>query len=608
MPYLRPKRRLQAFAAGLAALVFLGTGLVAQVSAQTADPVEKIRVALKLNPFPDPTTNEFREKDLDRAIAGLHTPAELRRALELSEWTDNESLGSADQQRQSAVDRAARKKIADKLTAWLTDAVDHGDVTSQLAAATFVGEIGATIRALTTDFELFGDISVHRDPNGLGRSLAPLMVKLIEKKGERAVRQQAARALGKINPDPKVAAPALRGLLSSKIPGDRLAAAEALATLVTNTLNLQKAGRVQSGVIVGRDNVIEAATEVVPVAATHASVAEPDPMVRRQCLKALVQSAVAFNEMIPDPREVNKLLQRPRESLSEIDKTTIREFQEVVRVADRLFPPLIAALQKQGKVLAAALEDPDDENRIQARRALEAIARLRLSLIGLPGAARASAKAPDPLMDALTPSLKVFGQRLFDPDVNVRRASLDFLEQMESAIGPAIPAIQAALEDPDRFIRWAAARSLRDIGEKNIEATAAESVPLLAKLLGPDEDPDVRESAATTLRHYGTLARPALPALIAAVEYGELEQRDALIKAIQHIAGPKELPQAMPALRKALTSKSINVRKAAADALGSMGPAATPAIDDLRLRLQDDDPTVRAAASDALLLITRPKQ
>jgi HEAT repeat protein len=60
-------------------------------------------------------------------------------------------------------------------------------------------------------------------------------------------------------------------------------------------------------------------------------------------------------------------------------------------------------------------------------------------------------------------------------------------------------------------------------------------------------------------------------------------------------------------MRAALTSKTASVRKAACDALGNMGNSAAVAIDDLRLRLQDDDPTVRAAASDALLLITQPK-
>jgi HEAT repeat protein len=599
----RPMLRLHALAAGLGGLVLFLGGLVPSASAQPQDPVEKLRECLPLTPFPDKFTNDFRRNCLQQHIPELRTPSQLRRALELSEWTDNEFNGQPFPVEQNAIDRAARKKIADKLTAWIKEAVDQGDSTRQLAAATFVAEMGSSIRALTDDFTFF-ETSVYRDPHGFARSLTPLMIALTQKKGEPAVRQQGARALGKINPDPKVAAAALKALLQSKNSGDRLAAGEALATLVTNISQLYKGGRTQSGVIVQRDNVIEVATEVVPVAGSHATVTEPEALARRQCLAALVQAAVSFSELIPDPREVNKLLQRPQ---TDMEKRTIEDFRAAAAIGDRLFQPLISAFQKQGPGLAIALDDPDEENRIQARRTLEWLARVRLALLRLPSAVKAGDKAPDPLLQVLEPSLKVFGRRLADPDVKVRRASLDFLEQMESAIGPAIPAVQAALSDPDRFIRWAAARSLREIGHRNIEATASRSVPLLARLLGPDEDPDVRESAATTLRRYGSLARPALPALIAAVEYGELEQRDALIKAIQEIAGPKELRAAIPAMRAALTSKTASVRKAACDALGNMGSSAAVAIDDLRLRLQDDDPTVRAAASDALLLITQPK-
>jgi HEAT repeat protein len=598
-----PMPRLHALAAGLGALVLFLGALVPRASAQSHDPVEKLRECLPLNTDPNKFTNDFRRKCLEQHIPDLRTPSQLRRALELSEWTDNEFNGQPLPVEQNAIDRAARKKIADKLTALIKEAVE-GDSTRQLAAATFVTEIGSSIRALTDDFTFF-ETSVYRDPHGFARSLTPLMIALTQKKGDPAVRQQGARALGKINPDPKVAASALKALLQSKNPGDRLAAGEALATLVNSISQLYKGGRTQSGVVVQRDDVIAVATEVVPVAGSHATVAESEAMVRRQCLATLVQAAVSFSELIPDPREVNKLLLRPQ---SDMEKRMIEDFRAAAAIGDRLFQPLISAFQKQGPGLAIALDDPDEENRIQARRTLEWLARVRLALLALPTAVKAGEKAPDPILQVLEPSLKVFGKRLADPDIKVRRASLDFLEHMESAIGPALPAVQAALSDPDRFIRWAAARTLREIGQRNIEASASRSVPLLARLLGPDEDPDVRESAATTLRRYGSLARPALPALIAAVEYGELDQREAMIKAIQEIAGPKELRAAIPAMRAALNSKTASVRKAACDALGNMGSAAAVAIDDLRLRLQDDDPTVRAAASDALLLITQPKQ
>ena len=63
----------------------------------------------------------------------------------------------------------------------------------------------------------------------------------------------------------------------------------------------------------------------------------------------------------------------------------------------------------------------------------------------------------------------------------------------------------------------------------------------------------------------------------------------------------------VPPLQEALRSSFPGVRRAAADALGQLGPVAANAVPDLRLMLNDDDPGVRIAVADALVNITRPK-
>ena len=125
--------------------------------------------------------------------------------------------------------------------------------------------------------------------------------------------------------------------------------------------------------------------------------------------------------------------------------------------------------------------------------------------------------------------------------------------------------------------------------------------------MSPDNDPDVRDAASRTLRIYGAAGRPALPFLLAFVGDYDLEARDSAIKAIQAIAGPKA-PEAVTAVRNATFSSDSNVRRAAAEALGSFGAAARPADVDLQRLLTDDDPAVRTAASEALLQITQPPQ
>src|ERR1700677_1135683 len=106
MRYLRPELRA-AIAASLGAVVFL-LGHAAGAQAPP-DPVESIKQALVQPLFPTPEAIEYRKNALDKAIAELRTPSQLRRALELSEWTDAEYNSLAGGTEVSTVDRVARK-------------------------------------------------------------------------------------------------------------------------------------------------------------------------------------------------------------------------------------------------------------------------------------------------------------------------------------------------------------------------------------------------------------------------------------------------------------------------------------------------------------------
>jgi HEAT repeat protein len=65
-------------------------------------------------------------------------------------------------------------------------------------------------------------------------------------------------------------------------------------------------------------------------------------------------------------------------------------------------------------------------------------------------------------------------------------------------------------------------------------------------------------------------------------------------------AGPEEAAAVVPALIGALQDREAGVRDAAAEALGTFGPAARAALPGLLKRLADENPFVRASAADAL--------
>jgi HEAT repeat protein len=158
-------------------------------------------------------------------------------------------------------------------------------------------------------------------------------------------------------------------------------------------------------------------------------------------------------------------------------------------------------------------------------------------------------------------------------------------------IGPeameAVPAlVWAALEDEDRDVRSVAVWALG-----GIEPEVAISV--LSRVL-EDGDPDqVRTSAILGLRQS---KGEAVPALIRALEDKDPDMRIAAVEVLGWI-GP-EVAEAVPVLIRVLEDDADpRVRESAAYELGYMGSEAVPA---LTRALEDEDPGVRSAAAEAL--------
>src|SRR5262245_20303027 len=189
-----PFARLPAAAVGLAALVLLPR---ADAQPPRTDAVEAVRLALKA-PVQDVAA---RARQLQQATGRLTTIPDLRRALTLQEWRDEDPDGSI-----AAVDLAARTAVTQRFVNSVRDVLHHGDALRRLAATNLLTELGTKARNVGSRQ------SVAR---AFGNDLAQLL-----KNEDARVRESAARALGQIAADPELVAAALGGLLGSKEASD----------------------------------------------------------------------------------------------------------------------------------------------------------------------------------------------------------------------------------------------------------------------------------------------------------------------------------------------------------------------------------------------------
>jgi HEAT repeat protein len=207
----------------------------------------------------------------------------------------------------------------------------------------------------------------------------------------------------------------------------------------------------------------------------------------------------------------------------------------------------------------------------------------------------------DPLRRGLLEAMPALANRaVSDPLIRIRLSAFDALDPLDRDLAPVVPVLVRAMADCNKFVRWAAARTVGKAGPVYTDLT----VPPLVRLLS-DIDLDVEIAAAATLGGYGPVASAAVPALAQAALKGDSERRVAAIHALAAM-GADAIP-AIPALVEALNNNDARVLRAAADALGPMGPEAKAAIPGLEKRLNDTDPEVRKAVADALLAITAGK-
>jgi len=583
----------------LTMLLLAGAGTFGSSLAR-ADAVDDLRQTLqsRLKELrkPNQTILEHRRALLQKQADNLRTMGDLRRALALKEWK-----GSAPE-----IEAEIRHQIGSRLIKAYQDVIKNGDVTQRLAVGSSIAEIGPTIRSLSV---IKGDKIEEGDPAGFGRSLTPEVIQLTQDK-DRGVREQALRALGTIFPKPQDAAPVFKNALEKESPDPKRIAAEGLEQMVRVATFLERPGQSETSAKAFQGDVLDTVAAVL--GANSVGLQDPNPRIRAQCLRNIQAAAEATANLIRIGEGFSSENFPPEGRKLNVDeKNYILNLHDVVANEIKEFSPVLTALREQGPALARSLEDPDNGVRFAAVDALENIGnarvRLKKKVLSVPlitpmenggdRGIRELLASNDILEKFIRNNLAAITNLLNDPDVKIRRKAVDFLDIIEDAATPALPLLTKSLQDPDRFVRWSAARAISNIAPDK----AAVAVPGLAKLLS-DPDLNVRLAASKTLKEMGPVARAAVPALAIAVNSGDVEARLAAMEALQSI-GPEFGKAAVPQLIEALTNFDPRIRRTAAKTLGDFGPAAFAAIPVLRRMLGDQDAEVRVHAGDAILAI-----
>jgi len=169
--------------------------------------------------------------------------------------------------------------------------------------------------------------------------------------------------------------------------------------------------------------------------------------------------------------------------------------------------------------------------------------------------------------------------------VSVRRNSSRALGNLGAAAKPAAGALVHALVDEDPIVRVNAAESLWKIDRH------PKALPALAEMIRHGKAPLPYE-ATVALGRMGPEADAAIPTLIMALDHPSSDVRRAGAQALGRMG-----PAALPALRNTLAHRNAEVCRSTVEALGWIGPPALPMLIEA---LGHADPAVRRSAARSL--------
>jgi len=243
------------------------------VQAAGEGPVEELRQTLS-SPLDDPAKRDWDLKDRIASLSGID---DLRRALTLREWRDDDQ-----DQKVAVIDRANRRIMVRRFEQAVREALQHGNEASRLDVLSMLAEIGTAAHGVDTR-------------RGIARDFAPDLVELI-KQSELSCCAAALRTLGQIDPEPEIA---LSGFTASMTSGDvnqRLAAADGLLGWMRTTAQLAMLDSRPDGVEVSRADFVAVAWAIIPLAARGLRAQQPE--IRRRGAETIGYGATALHNWV----------------------------------------------------------------------------------------------------------------------------------------------------------------------------------------------------------------------------------------------------------------------------------------------------------------------
>ncbi|HVS39321.1 MAG TPA: HEAT repeat domain-containing protein [Gemmataceae bacterium] len=484
-------------------------------------------------------------------------------------------------------------------------------------------------------------------------------------RGQAAQVKDVVEALDKILADTKANGPELRLIAAQSLDQLSKAAAEEMQRSLNRDPNI-------------RDCYL-AFAQGIPNVIGHGLAPDQPVEVRRTCISAYTHLAAEMLDIsiVPQKNEAPLLLD-PK------DPTEIQAYKDRQKQHFDRIQAVCADFSKNADYLAEAVGDEDPQVRASALTIVADLANVRDRLKNLaahpapqpvtePGGAapppngegakpeairnfaagvilvaaedtspqQQQKQAYEDLARGLDKTLASVVRQLGAPDAASRLRAIDALEIQGVTAFPAVDAVTVSLGDPDRFVRWAAARTLGELAQTETDKQKFTPAQIAAAIQGfrallRDEDVGVRLASVTALQHFGTRAAAAAPdltamiirsqvpaalAIVAAADTdpelatGDPTVRIGAFRALEAINNDDTV-RALPAVLSALSDKNSFVSVAAADFIGNVGPIAPQAQrSDLVRALHDiladpnTDSDVRRAAGAALLrlLPAKPK-
>jgi len=492
----------------------------------------------------------------------------------------------------------------------------------------------------------------------LGRSLTPLVIKLLQESSDPKIKSEAALTLGKINPVASKAIAALIQLFGDSDPNVRIAAAKGIRDLINSSAQVALANgrRIELGDTLGVTKVLQGEgfeTALVPAAVDFARsltqgpiygdilssagaalpvlgdlVNDRDPEVRYLAQQTLIDCADQLTGLyreqpftLTEPKGADKtvaqqelttrwvqisVLERPLSQQIPKIASVLRSSDPNERLRGTQFLKSVATTRLRGRALLKSLEPTPVKGIAQRSDAEEAVPLIQTVSFQAenPDAQLVpEADADSVILPQLLSIIKANPQLATDPDDAVRLSFADMLEHLEASGIPVLELTLKLANDKNQFVRWTAVRTLGRIAPK----ADTRIVPALGELVVKEKDLGVRMAMLYSLERFGAKAQPAIDSVIAVTKRGDADGRTAAVRTLGQMKAPPEI--VVPPLAVALRLKDDDtetynsVRLEAAKVLNRMGKDARLAVNELTDALQDPDTRVRTFCAQTLLMI-----